>query len=123
DACDICPGFDDNLDTDSDGVPDGCDNCPSIPNPLQEDTDSDGIGDACESCCIGTRGDVNGDGNDLDIVDLTTVVDFLFGVTPPIPCPEESDVNGDGSGLPDIVDLTFIVDWLFGVQPTLVPCP
>ncbi|MFQ5498202.1 MAG: hypothetical protein ACE5FH_00885 [Candidatus Zixiibacteriota bacterium] len=75
------------------------------------------------SCCIGTRGDINGDGNDLDIVDLTTVVDYLFGVTPIIPCAEESDVNGDGSGLPDIVDLTFIVDWLFGVAPTLAPCP
>lgn len=75
------------------------------------------------ACCVGTRGDVNADGNDLDIVDLTTVADFLFGVTPPIPCPDESDVNGDSSGLPDIVDLTFIVDYLFGVAPTPVPCP
>ena len=27
DADDICPGFDDNVDTDGDGTPDGCDNC------------------------------------------------------------------------------------------------
>ena len=27
DGCDICPGFDDTLDDDNDGVPDGCDPC------------------------------------------------------------------------------------------------
>jgi hypothetical protein len=34
-------------DTDGDGVLDGCDNCPLIPNPNQTDTNGDGIGDAC----------------------------------------------------------------------------
>ena len=27
DESDVCPGFDDNLDADNDGIPDGCDNC------------------------------------------------------------------------------------------------
>ena len=27
---DICPGFDDNIDTDSDGIPDGCDPIPDL---------------------------------------------------------------------------------------------
>ncbi|MFQ5499637.1 MAG: hypothetical protein ACE5FH_08185 [Candidatus Zixiibacteriota bacterium] len=76
-------------------------------------------------CCIGVRGDVNGDGVDIDVVDLTAAVDFLFGTVPPIPCPTEADINGDGGliGGLDVVDLTIAVDYLFGVTPTLVDCP
>jgi hypothetical protein len=35
--------------TDDDSVPDDRDNCPSLPNPLQDDADSNGVGDACET--------------------------------------------------------------------------
>jgi hypothetical protein len=38
------------VDTDTDGIADDEDNCPSTPNPLQEDTNENGLGDACE--CI-----------------------------------------------------------------------
>jgi hypothetical protein len=37
-------------DTDGDGVPDSSDNCPTVPNPGQEDGDGDGVGNACDNC-------------------------------------------------------------------------
>jgi hypothetical protein len=48
-------------DSDRDGVPDVSDNCPGIPNPLQEDLDADGTGDACEPATEGPISGANGD--------------------------------------------------------------
>jgi hypothetical protein len=45
---DVVPGSARAVDTDSDLLPDGEDNCPRVRNPLQEDSDGNGIGDACE---------------------------------------------------------------------------
>ncbi|MBX2798570.1 MAG: MSCRAMM family adhesin SdrC [Myxococcales bacterium] len=82
DTVDLCVGFDDRVDTDGDGIPDGpdvagdaCDicpldpfndgdldglcagedNCPAVANGDQADLDGDGAGDACD-------GDDDGDG-------------------------------------------------------------
>ena len=42
-------------DTDSDGVPDSCDNCPAAPNRLQLDCNGNGIGDACDASLYDVR--------------------------------------------------------------------
>ena len=73
-------------------------------------------------CCTGIRGDLNTDGDDADILDLTFLVDFIFrGSGDPGSCPEESDVNSDGSPS-NILDLTYIVDVIFRGGPPPPPC-
>ncbi|MBN2108458.1 MAG: thrombospondin type 3 repeat-containing protein, partial [Deltaproteobacteria bacterium] len=46
DDCDFCKGKG-QYDQDEDGLCDGEDNCPTVPNPGQQDSDNDGIGDVC----------------------------------------------------------------------------
>jgi len=50
DACDNCPDYynPEQTDQDSDGYGDACDNCPDDYNPEQFDTDGNGVGDTCE---------------------------------------------------------------------------
>jgi hypothetical protein len=48
DLCPYTPGP--NIDTDSDGWADECDNCPFFANTAQTDTDFDGVGDPCDPC-------------------------------------------------------------------------
>ncbi len=42
-----------DTDADNDGIPNGLDNCPSIPNINQLDTDEDGYGNACDETPLG----------------------------------------------------------------------
>jgi Trypsin len=44
-------------DSDFDGFPDSCDNCPAFPNPDQADSDNDGLGDACDNCRLTLNAD------------------------------------------------------------------
>ncbi|MEO6027465.1 MAG: thrombospondin type 3 repeat-containing protein, partial [Candidatus Binatia bacterium] len=87
-GCAVAPGLDP---PDGDGVA-GCDNCPGVFNPGQEDSDGDAVGDACDPC---TDTDVDGLGNpgfpNFCPVDL---------------CPFTAGPNGDGDldGVGDICD-------------------
>ena len=62
---DQCPGYDDNIDTDDDGVANGCDQCPLDAN---DDSDGDGSCDSDDIC--------PGEDDFLD-TDEDTVVDCL----------------------------------------------
>ena len=74
-----------------------------------------------EICCNGNRGDLNGDGNDANILDLTFLVDYIFRGGPAATCAEEADVNGDDTPS-NILDLTFLVDFIFRGGPATGPC-
>ncbi|MGH8015790.1 MAG: PQQ-dependent sugar dehydrogenase, partial [Candidatus Zixiibacteriota bacterium] len=75
----------------------------------------EGVSSQCNvtPCCTGIRGDVNGDGTEHNILDLSFLVDYIFRMSGNAgSCPDESDVNGD-SIVADVLDLTFIVDRIF----------
>ncbi len=82
------------LDSDGDGIFDGGDNCPSVPNPNQTDTDGDGVGDACDNCPLThnpSQSDSDGDG-------MGDVCDNCSRVYNP----DQVDTDGDGVG--DVCD-------------------
>ena len=73
------------------------------------------------SCCVGDRGDLNGDGTDANILDLTFAVDRIFRGGSASDCSEEADINADGTPH-NVLDLTFLVDRIFRGGPAPGPC-
>lgn len=62
-------------------------------------------------------GDVKADGG-VNIVDLTYLVEYLFGTGDPPPVPAVADMDGPPhDGLVNIVDLTYLVAYLFDGGP------
>ena len=75
-------------------------------------------------CCIGNKGNVNGDINDLvNVLDLTYIIDRLFRGGPPPSCPEEANLDNDPENRLTVLDLTFLVDRIFRGGPAPGPCP
>ncbi|MGQ9591770.1 MAG: thrombospondin type 3 repeat-containing protein, partial [Planctomycetota bacterium] len=102
-------------DGDLDGIPDAADNCPDVPNPVQEDSDLDGIGDACDPSAPWIRGDVNGD-RKVDIGDTVRAIDIIFrgGTTD---CYAAADANDDNRF--NLADPVYLITYLFrrGTSP------
>ena len=70
-------------------------------------------------CCV-VASDIDNSG-DVNVADLTFLVDYLFrGGTPP-ECFEQADP--DGSSTTNVADVSYLVDYLFRGGPAPVPCP
>ncbi len=86
--------------------------------------------DLCADCCNGDgiRGNVDdqvGPAGEVDVGDLSYLVDFLFRAGPAPPCEPEGNVDGlVGPGGPiDVADLSYLVDFLFRGGPPPPECP
>lgn len=82
-------------------------------------------GKTAELCCQGTRGNVFEDGHygDVNVLDVTRLVDWLFLGQPTPECLPEANVNGDSGEIIDLSDLTYLVAYLFGGGPEPPACP
>jgi hypothetical protein len=72
--------------------------------------------------CTGITGNVNCDPADqVNLTDVTFLVDHLFTTFRPLGCPLEANVNGDSQGTINLNDLTYLVGFLFngGPQPSV----
>ncbi len=71
------------------------------------------------ACCVGDRGNVDSL-SDVNVSDLTYLVEYLFKGGPPPACQDEADVNAD-SAL-NVDDLTYLVSYLFKGGTAPEPC-
>ncbi len=86
---------------------------------IQADPDTVSGAIVVGGCCSGNAGNIDNDPSDeAGPADLAYLVDYLFSAGSAPVCPEEADVNGDGSAA-DPTDLSYFVEYLFnsGVAP------
>jgi hypothetical protein len=101
-------------DSDSDLTGDLCDNCLDMFNPDQADVDDNGIGDLCQTCCMDATGNASNDAShDVNLTDLTILVNALFVSFGEIPCRAEANVSGDANCDITLTDISVLVNHLF----------
>jgi hypothetical protein len=84
-------------DADSDGVPDGADNCTAVPNPDQRDTNGDGYGNVCDP-------DLDNDGL-VNFADLGMMKNVFFSA--------DADADLDGNGSVNFSDVGILKAFFF----------
>jgi hypothetical protein len=72
-------------------------------------------------CCHDLRGDLNTDGIDGDLLDLTFLVQHIYNLGPAPTCAGEGDVNADGSPS-NVLDLSYLVNTIFRGGPDPYGC-
>ena len=75
-----------------------------------------------EQCCVGERGDVNSDGVNANLSDLTYLVNYLFLGGPAPSCLAEANINGDPAGRINLTDVTVLVNHAFITFAPLPSC-
>ncbi|MCB9892801.1 MAG: hypothetical protein H6833_14205, partial [Planctomycetes bacterium] len=80
------------LDCDGDTICDAEDNCPSVPNTLQENADFDAYGDACDALF---DTDHDGDVDNADLIELTACITGPGSAASPT-CQDALDADLDG---------------------------
>jgi len=69
---------------------------------------------SASGCCVGITGNVDNDPSlNVDIADLTLLIDHLFINFVPLVCDDAANIDGDLAGTVDIADLTKLIDHLF----------
>ena len=76
------------------------------------------------NCCINVRGNVDGDPDDeINVADITFLVNYSFKAGPEPPCLDEANVDGSEDGSINIADLTRLVAYSFKSGPAPAACP